>query len=100
MKNVLDITVPTEVGPSKLDKVLASCVELSDKSKEKVCIITDIARLKKLLGAKEDMPPSYFYDAYEAPIEALECIQHAHQVEYNTVLYRRSMKDKVQGEDF
>jgi len=75
--------VPTMVGPTKLEQVLAYCIALSDESKEKVCIIQDIAKLGKMLGHKP-MTPENFYAMYEMPVSILESVQHSVQVEYNT----------------
>lgn len=87
--------IPTTVGPSKLDLLLADAPELSDESKTKVIILTDISRLGKLLSGNP-IPPKAFYAAYDAPIEYLEKVQHDLQVELNTLQYRNS----VQGHDF
>ena len=75
--------VPTMVGPTKLEQVLAYCVALSDESKEKVCLIQDIAKLGKMLG-HPPMTAENFYNMYEMPVAIIESVQHSIQVEYNT----------------
>ena len=75
--------VPTMVGPTKLEQVLAYCIALSDESKEKVCIIQDIVKIGKMLG-HPPIAPQQFYDMYEMPVGILERVQHSIQVEYNT----------------
>lgn len=82
--------VPTKVGPTKLEIVLSWCVKLSDESKQKVCIIQDIAKLGKLLG-HPPMSSHNFYTLYEMPIHILEAAQHHAQIEYNTKKYRSSL---------
>ena len=78
---------PTHVGPSKLDQVLAYCVELSEENKQKVCIIQDIAKLGKLLNYVK-MPPDHFYTIYEQEIPVLEGVQFKMQIEWNTEEYK------------
>jgi hypothetical protein len=82
--------VPTSVGPSRLEEILACAPDMTDENKEKVCIITDIARLGKLLKHPE-ITPKNFYTLYETPIQVLEAIQHNFQVELNTNLYKQSV---------
>lgn len=91
--------VPTSVGPTKLDQVLAYCVDLVDDSKEKVCIIQDIAKLGKMLGHKP-MTPENFYTMYEMPAGILAAVHHNVQVEWNTAQYHNGYKTPVQGEEF
>lgn len=78
--------VPKSVGPSKLDQVLAECPDLCDESKEKVILITDIARLGKLLG-KPQLPPHNFYYLYDLNVTVLEAVQHNLQIDWNTKEY-------------
>lgn len=80
--------VPKTIGPSKLDKVLSYCVTLSDEGKEKVCIITDIARIGKAL-MNPPMSAENFYELYEMNIQILMAVQQAAQAELNTALYHR-----------
>jgi hypothetical protein len=87
--------VPTSVGPSKLDQVIACCPELSDESKTKVILIEDIARLYKLLGGPP-LSPANFYALYEMPESMLSAIQHNAQIEWNTKQYQST----IQGQDF
>lgn len=86
--------VPTTVEPSKLDQVLAYCPELSDENKEKVILITDIARLGKLLG-NPPLRPSNYYILYEMSLPILEAIQHNIQIEWNTVNYKRRVNSSL-----
>lgn len=46
------IFVSHSVGPSKLDLLLAEAPQLTDIGREKVCLIIDIAKCRKLLGQK------------------------------------------------
>jgi hypothetical protein len=83
---------PTDVGPSKLDEVLAYCVELDNVSKEKVCLIQDLTRLGKLL----EYPPlstHNFDHLYSLAIPVLEGLQLKFQVEWNTLEYQKRVKD-------
>lgn len=82
--------VPTSVGPSRLEEILACAPDMTDENKEKVCIITDIARLGKLLKHPE-ISVRNFYTLYETPTQVLEAIQHNFQAELNTHLYRQSI---------
>jgi hypothetical protein len=95
MKNTPNYFVPTHVGPSKLDQVIASCPELSDESKTKVIILTDIARLHKLLGYPP-LDPHNFYKLYEMHEGFLSALQHNYQIEWNTKQYQST----IQGSDF
>ena len=79
--------VPTSVGPSKLDEVLAYCVNLEDESKTKLCIIHDLLKLGKYLSYNE-LTPKGFYKLYDKSILELETIQGIMQAEYNTQIYR------------
>jgi len=87
--------IPTTVGPSKLDLLLADAPELSDESKTKVIILMDIDRISKLTTGKP-MSPKAFYDGYDCPLEYLERVQHDLQVSLNTAEYRA----RIQGHDF
>ena len=80
--------VPKSVAPSKLEIVLSYCTELSDESKTKVCIITDIARIGKLLG-NPPLSPHNFYTLYDMQLPILEAVQHSAQVQYNTESYHK-----------
>ena len=80
--------VPTSVGPSKLDLVLAYCSELTDENKEKVCIITDIARIGRLLG-NPPLSTENFYTLYDMALPILEAVQHNAQVQWNTEQYHK-----------
>lgn len=84
--------VPTHVGPSKLDLLLADAVELDDAQKEKVILLTDIGRLAKLLYTHQ-LTPKEFYDFYDRPLDELQQYQHDLQTTYNTELYQKSLKD-------
>lgn len=88
----------TIIGPSKLDLLLAELhpQPLSSEKRTKVCLLTDINRLNKLLNNGKTISPSWFYQAYELSVECLESLQHNMQVEYNTIQYRNS----IQGADF
>lgn len=86
--------VPTHVGPSKLDLLLANAPELSDENKEKVTIITDLIRLYKLMGFT--VTPAGFYNWYEQPLYQLQSSQHDLQIHWNTLQYKSS----IQGADF
>ena len=86
--------VPTSVGPSRLEEILACAPDMTDQNKEKVCIITDIARLNKLLKHPEISVES-FYILYDAPAGLLEAIQHTLQVEWNTNLYKQSVASSL-----
>lgn len=87
--------VPTHVGPSKLDLLLADAPPMTEENKEKVILIIDIARLGKLLGGPP-MTPKVFYSAYDCPLHVLQHHQHDLQIEWNTKSYQSS----VQGHDF
>jgi len=82
------------VVPSKLDQVLSYCNELSDELKEKVILITDIARLGKLLG-NPPMSAKNFDVLMEMPIPILEAVQHNIQIEWNTQNYRRRVNSSL-----
>ena len=86
--------VPTSVGPSRLEEILACAPDMTDENKEKVCIITDIARLNKLLQHPEISVVS-FYTLYESPLGLLEAIQHILQAEWNTHLYKQSVASSL-----
>lgn len=79
--------VPTIVGPSKLDQVLAYCNQLNDENKQRVCIIQDIAKIGKLLGHPR-MSLENFEGLYEMPIVILEAVQQNIQIELNTYEYQ------------
>lgn len=79
--------VPKYVAPSKLDKVLAYCTELSDENKQKVIIIQDIAKLGKLLEYPQ-LSSQSFYQLYELPTVVLEATLHNIQIDYNTKRYK------------
>ena len=82
--------IPTEVGPSKLDQVLAYCPELCDESKTKLCIIQDIIKVGKALG--KNLPtPLEFYHMYDLSLSMLERIQHDVQVVLNTERYHNRL---------
>ena len=89
-------------APSKLQSVLSYCVELNDDAKHKVCVIEDIARMRRLLG----MPPmsSAAFDAhYNADILHLETLAYALQIAVNTHMYEQRVKngnEPLQGADF
>lgn len=95
MLNVPNYYVPTFVGPTKLEQALSYCTELSDESKTKVTLITDIARLHKLLQSPA-LSPANFYAMYEMDESILSAIQHSAQTEWNTKQYRST----IQGADF
>ncbi len=95
MLNVPNYYVPTFVGPSKLDQVLAYCTNLSDESRIKVTIIEDIARLYRLLESPP-LTPHNFYALYDMDESMLSAIQHNAQIEWNTKQYRST----IQGADF
>ena len=86
MKKAINYT-PTSVGPSKLDEVLAYCVDLDNVGKEKFCLLQDILKLGKYLCYRE-ITPAGFYKLYDKSIEELEVMQHIMQAEYNTHTYR------------
>jgi len=78
--------VPTEVGPSRLEEILACAPDMTDENKQRVCIITDIAKIGRLLG-NPPMSTHNFYTLYDMPIPILEAVQHNAQVELNTYEY-------------
>lgn len=82
--------VPTHVGPSRLEEILADAPPMTNENKEKVSIIQDIAKLGKLLGYK-NMTPEHFYSIYEMPIPVLEGVQHTMQAEWNTEEYKKRL---------
>jgi len=86
MKTTLNY-VPTLVGPSRLEEILACAPDMTDENKERVCIITDIARIGKLLG-NPPMSPYNFYTLYDMAMPVLEAVQHHAQVEWNTYEYK------------
>lgn len=75
--------VPTSVGPSKLELFLAEAPELTDEEKEKVILITDIARLGKLLGYGLPTVDEFYY-MFSLSKYMLEAKQHNTQIEWNT----------------
>lgn len=87
MRTLLKKFVPKFVAPSKLDQVLAYCPDLCDESKQKVCIITDIAKLGRLLE-NPPLTPHNFYHLYDMSIVVLEAVQHNLQVDLNTREYK------------
>ena len=86
--------VPTSVGPSRLEEILACAPDMTDENKERVCIITDIARIGKLLGNKP-MSAHNFYTMYEMPLPILEAVQHHAQVEWNTYEYNLRLTSRL-----
>jgi len=86
--------IPTTIEITGLDQALAGTPELSDENKKRVCIIEDIARLRKLLGAKP-LTPEQFYMLYDMHFTILESIQHNIQVEWNTVEYYSRISSKL-----
>jgi hypothetical protein len=87
------VTIPSTKEITGLKEALAGAPELSDENKERVCMIEDIAKLRKLLGAKP-LTADQFYGFYDMPIKMLETIQHFIQVEWNTVQYFNSNNKK------
>lgn len=86
--------VPSNVGPSKLDLILADAPPMTDENKEKVILITDLNRIGKLLSGKT-MTPQQFYEAYDSPIDVLQHHQHDLQIAWNSKQYQ-----SMQGADF
>ena len=82
------------VVPSKLDQVLSYCNELNDELKEKVILITDIARLGRLLG-NPLMSAKNFDTLMDMPVPILEAIQHNIQIEWNTQNYKRRVNSSL-----
>jgi hypothetical protein len=82
--------VPTSLGPSKLAQVLAYCNKLDDESKQRVCIIEDIAKIGRLLG-NPPISTENFYTLYDMPIPVLEAVQHHAQAELNTYEYKMKL---------
>lgn len=91
MKTILNY-VPTNVGPSRLEEILAGAPEMTDENKEKVSIIQDIAKLGKLLCYK-NMTAEHFYSIYEMPVTVLEGVQIEMQAEWNTVQYNKRLRE-------
>lgn len=83
-------------APSKLDSVLAYCVELSDENKHKVCLIQDIARIRRLMQF-EPMSPKVFEAYYTADTLQLEIVVYALTVELNTYMYEQRCKEQNQS---
>lgn len=81
--------VPTSVGPSKLELFLAQAPDLTEEEKEKVIIITDIARLGKLLGYGIPTTEEFYY-LFDLPKYMLEARQHNAQIDWNTKQYHAS----------
>jgi hypothetical protein len=89
--------IPTIVGPSKLDQVLSYCNELSDEDKEKVTILTDLARMMKAMNYPPIKPES-FYNLYESPLYILTATQMSVTVDYNSFMYAQRVHAQ-QGKD-
>jgi len=88
-------------APSKLQSILNYCVELSDISKEKVCLIQDIARMRRLM----QIPPmsvAVFEAHYNADVLHLEMMVYAMSIALNTYMYEQRCKENppLQGADF
>lgn len=84
--------VPTSVGPSKLElqQALAAAPDLSDESRQKVCIIEDMARLSKLMEYKP-IDHQTFDTLYDMSLGMLEACQHNMQIKWNTRDYHTRM---------
>lgn len=91
-----NLLIPTHVGPSKLDLLLADAPDLSDESKEKVIIIIDIIRLYKLMRVR--VTPKGFYTYYDLNLRDLSQVQHDVTVMYNTWNYQHA--NNITGADF
>jgi hypothetical protein len=88
--------VPTAVGPTKLQVAMSYAVELDNIGKEKVCLITDIVKLLKLMGGKTPTTEE-FYAMYENwSVYQLEVKQQELQVEWNSQVHSQPL----QGQDF
>ena len=89
-------------APTKLQSVLSYCNELSDEKKHKVCLIQDIARIRRLMEF-EPMSSKVFYTYYDADTLQLEILVYALTVELNTYMYKQRCKEQnqpLQGADF
>jgi len=89
-------------APSKLQSVLNYCNELSDEKKHKVCLIQDIARIRRLMEF-EPMSSKVFYTYYDADTLQLEILVYALTIQLNTDMYEQRVKDSeqpLQGADF
>lgn len=62
------------------------CKELTDKSVEKVFIITDISKLYKLMGIKP-LSPTAFDNLYDMSIEQLEIVFKTLSLEFYRMIY-------------
>lgn len=62
------------------------CKELTDKSVEKVFIITDISKLYKLMGIKP-LSPTAFDNLYDMSIEQLEMVFKTLSLEFYRMIY-------------
>ena len=87
--------VPTTVGPTLLQKTLEYCVNIGDVGKEKCCIITDVAKLRKLLGKPAITDQQFFamYDnwtVYQLVIRARDLASE----------YTGEIHQPLQGQDF
>ena len=88
--------VPTAVGPTKLQVAMSYAVEIGDVGKEKCCIITDIAKLLKLMEKPAITPEQFFamYDTWTA--YQLVIHQRDLQNEWNA----KTQPQPLQGQDF
>jgi len=89
-------------APTKLQSVLSYCNELSDEKKHKVCLIQDIARIRRLMEF-EPMSSKVFYTYYDADTLQLEILVYALTIQLNTYMYEQRVKDSeqpLQGADF
>jgi len=82
-------------APSKLRSVLNYCNELSDESKHKVCLIQDIARMRRLIQL-EPMSLKVFQTYYDADTLQLEILVYALTVHTNTYMYEQRVKEQNQ----
>lgn len=83
-------TIPETIEIAGLHNALTGTPELSDENKERVCIIEDLARLRKLLGIKP-FTTEQFYLLYDMSLSMLEAIQYNWQIEWNTVEYHKRL---------
>jgi hypothetical protein len=85
------VTIPSTQEITGLKEALAGTPDLSDENKERVCIIEDIAKLRKLLEVKP-LTAAQFYELYDLPMKVLDLIHHNTQIEWTTVQYYRRLK--------
>lgn len=71
---------------TKLEVLLSECRNLTDEEMQKVCIITDMAKIWKALERQAFTVEQFEY-LYDLPLYLLEAKQYDAQIALNTKIY-------------